>query len=558
MADKPVRLPWEETRYIDPKAATQRAIAAAQPRAVDLKSAAVVSYARSGFDREIAAIANAPVHERQKTLFPSAAALFELVAAGVLDETTVYNAIRDACRTNMLEQDDGERSVELTIRNARRRGFDNPRDLSRVGTKARNGFDLDVDKPEEVRLADVYDLERGFWTSRDSLRTIYLGALARMCSPWAVFGHCAARALALVRPNCVLPPIVGGPGSLNWFCAVAAQSGGGKSSAAAVAAELIKEEVRQRNLGSGEGVIDAFIKPGDKKTGEPPGQYESVMFVADEVDGMAALTQRSGNTLSSVLREAFTGGTLGFSYRTSSNAHLERHSYRMTLLINVQPARAGSLLDDKHGGTLQRFLWLPGTDPRVTTEIPSMPAPLTLPPHSAWQFPRELRIPYEATELIRDERARNQQGGSDDSEGHSLFIREKLAFALAVLDGRDEMELEDWMLAGTVSRISAHTRKWVAAELIRITEEEAFERGRLQGVSLSASNEERVYRDTQRLVRIATWVMKRISTDGATQRELTQAIAGRDRPYLPTALERLQQAGRIEHNELKRWVKTKS
>lgn len=564
MTDKPERLPWDEEPWVNAEAATEKAIRAAQPRRVDPNSAAVQKWARAAFNDAIGTVKNAPgpapgggKGQRQDALFPNATSLYEIVAAGALDETEVYNALRDACRTNRLEQDDGETSVERTLVNARRKGFDNPRDLSHVGQKgAVDLSELTVDQAITLPLSEFMRLESGFWTSRGSLQTIYLAALARMCSPWAALAHCVARALTIVLPHMTLPPLIGGPGSLNWFAAVAANSGGGKSSAASVARELIPQPILCKNLGSGEGFIDAFIRPANKETGEPAGRHPAVMFTADEIDGMNALGQRNGSTLNSVIRSAFTGETLGFSYRTASNAHLESHSYRTTLVINVQPAKAGSLVGDEYGGTLQRFMWFPASDERVTSEPPAMPGQLLLPSHLEWQYPRELKVPYEAVELIRDERARGMRGERDALDGHALFVREKFAYGLAVIDGRSDMTLEDWRLAGIVSRVSDYVRTWVAAEFIRVSEEQATEKGRLHGVEMTAASEEKVYRDTQRLARIAQVVLKKITaaTDGATRRDLTLGITSRDRPYLDAALERLQRAGRIDQQG-KRWVK---
>jgi hypothetical protein len=556
MADKPNRAPWEDEPYVDRANAAQKAIAAAQPRRGDPKSAVVVSWAGKAFDEETAKVRAAPEGQRQKTLFPAAANLYEIVAAGALDETTVYNALRDACRDNRLEQDDGEKSVEDTLRNARRKGFDNPRDLSNVGTKAGRTILLDDTSVETVELKDVLSLERGFWTSRESLQNIYLSALAQMCSPWAVLGNCAARALALVNPHVTLPPIIGGKGSLNWFVAIAAKSGGGKDSVMAVADHLVNRNVLTRNLGSGEGVIDAYVKPANKETGEPPGLHESVMFVADEIDTMATLSQRAGATLPSILRSAFSGGTLGFSYRTASSLHLAKHTYRMTLVVSVQPAKAGALMDDIYGGTLQRFMWFPASDSRITAERPTMGAPLELPSPNVWRFPTELKIPYEATELIVDERVRIVRGEADDIDGHALFIREKFAYALAVLDGRHEMTLEDWRLSGIASRVSDHTRAWVKSELMLAQESQAIDKGRLQGVTFNAADEERAYQRNKLLSRIALWAEKKMHENGGsmTQGDLTRRAKGRDRPYVAAALDKLEGTGRVKR-EGNRWIR---
>ena len=291
--------------------------------------------------------------------------------------------------------------------------------------------------------------------------------------------------------------------------------------------------------------MDAYVKPADKQTGDPAGLHESVMFVADEIDTMHALGSRAGSTLPAILRSGFSGEALGFSYRQASKLHLEAQTYRMTLAVSVQPARAALLMDDANGGTLQRFMWFPGTDVRVTSQIPLMPGALEMPPFTAWQYPRELKIPYEAVELIRDERSRAMQGANDVIDGHALFIREKFAYALAVLDGRDEMSLEDWVLAGIAAKVSDHTRNWVAAQLEAIKDDDATERGRLQGVSSNAADEEKTYRSGQRTHRIAAYALKKIGSDGISNRDLSRAVMSRDRPYLPAVLVMLQGDGVI-------------
>lgn len=310
-----------------------------------------------------------------------------------------------------------------------------------------------------------------------------------------------------------------------------------------IAEDLVDKDIMTRNLGSGEGLIDQYVKPKDPETGEPQGLHESIMFVESEIDTMAVLSNRSGATLSSTMRKAFTGSTIGFSYRTSSRQHLLKHSYRLTLAVGIQPARAGALMDDSYGGTLQRFMWFPASDWRITSEPPDFPGKLSLPPSTAWQWDQTLQIPYEAIELIRDERVRQNTGEGNPEDGHAMFIREKFAYALAILDGRDKMESSDWQLAGTAMRISDHTRKWVRFELLRIQEEQFSEQGRLQGVKMNASDEERAFKSNERLGRIANWARKKIyeaGPDGMTLRGLTRAVASRDRPYLQTALDKLK------------------
>jgi len=565
MTDKIGRLPWEDSPHIDYKAATDKALNAAQRPRCDTKSLAVRNYVASAFRKEIDILKNCPdgggpQGGRNKQLFYSSACLFEFVSAGVLAEHEVETALREAARANGSEADHGIRQVEATIQQGRRRGLDNPRDLSHIRTSTRNGGATFIieEAPKPVGLEGVYQLERGFWLQRESLKTIYLAALARMCPPWPVFAHCVARALTLIPPNTSLPPLVGGSGSLNWFGAVAGISGAGKSASARLAKELVKPFVRQKNLGTGEGMCDQYIRPANKETGEPAGLYEAIMFMADEADAMAALSERSGATGDSTLKSAFTGDTLGFSYR-SNKGHLDEDTYRLTLIINVQPGKAGVLLDDPYGGMLQRFMWFPATDKRITRERPMMPASLELPKPGTWQYPREIRLPYEAIELIIDERERGAHGEQTPLEGHAMFIREKLAYALAFLDGRDEMTVEDWNLAGTVSRISSYTRQWVADQFKIAAEKQAAEKGRLQGVSQAASNEERTIIGNDRVNGIANWAFEKIKDAGAqgiSQRDIARACSSRDRPYLQPALDMLTEGSWIERNDNNKWVRT--
>jgi hypothetical protein len=222
------------------------------------------------------------------------------------------------------------------------------------------GRDLDTTRPRS-RLEDI---EQGFWDSRESLKMVYNTAMARMCPPWAVLAHTAGRALTMVRPHVTLPPLIGGRGSLNWFAAVVAPSGGGKGASSACAQLLVPAHIETRNVGSGEGIIAAFGRPADDD--DPTPIHEALMFTADEVDTLAAMNQRSASTTLSILRSGFSGETIGFSYAArEKRRHIGAHTYRMTFVVSVQPTRAGWLIDDGGGGTPQRFMWFPGTDSRV-------------------------------------------------------------------------------------------------------------------------------------------------------------------------------------------------
>lgn len=404
------------------------------------------------------------------------------------------------------------------------------------------------------------DLEQDFW-KRESLQTIYTAALSRMCSPWAVLACCTARALALVRPNATLPPLIGGNGSLNWFAAIAAPSGGGKGSALALARTLVKESVYQRNLGSGEGMVTSFqCRDSDEA---PDGIRESVMFVADEIDNMTALGGRSGATLMGTLRSAFSGETLGFSYATKGrDIHLEAHSYRLTLVCSVQPGRAAGLLGDEAGGTPQRFMWFPGLDKRISrrhcTDFDWTPT-LVLPPLSEWLYPREIALPDDAKDFILDARAAAASGDADPMDAHAIYAREKLAFGLAVLDGRAIMTLEDWELSGIAAEVSTWTRERTAASVREASRLGAVERGVLRGVEMDSADLEKDYQRAERTRRVLRRVLEKLEEageDGLSQRELVHKIANRDRRVLSSVLAIAVEDGLVKQDfSTGSWVK---
>lgn len=519
------------------------------------------AYAQAALKDECAQLA-ATTTGRNHRLNVAAFNLASLVEAGHLTRTEVTEALTAAARIASQRGDHPltDHEITATIDSGFRGAHDKvgartiqPRPdtitITEVTAEQLTG------KPADTGAGRPTDAENDFWTARPSLDHIYTTALSRMCAPWAVLAHCAARALTGVRPNATLPALIGGRGSLNWFAAVAAPSGGGKGSSAALARELIPDPIRERNMGSGEGIIGAFYRPGTKT--EPPEINEAVLFTADEVDTLAAMNNRSGSTTMSILRSGFAGETLGFSYITRGrDVHLEAHSYRMTLVISVQPARAGALLDDHGGGTPQRFQWFPGTDPRITDTPEHVDVyPLVLPSPSNWLYPKTITIPAEARAAILTERAKAARGEQDAIDGHAMFVREKFAVALALLDGRVDVDAEDWRLSGIAAEVSRRTREWVAGQLAGAADLEAEERGRLLGVTYSASEDEKAQRAAKRANRLGRWVLDKLEAGPVSQRDLDRAVASRDRIWLRGVLEQLHGAGAISRDDEGRWVR---
>ncbi|MGP5252662.1 hypothetical protein ACTXLT_09135 [Brachybacterium alimentarium] len=410
---------------------------------------------------------------------------------------------------------------------------------------------------------DVFELEAAMhaedgpeqlWNERDHLWTIHQFARARLASPWAVLGTVILRALATVPPNVTLPPLVGGTASLNLFVALVGKSGSGKGAAmrAAGDAVTIVQPIPVMPLGSGEGLVRAYaVRETEEVNGErvPVTRIlnTSIVFEVSEIDQLGAQGRRTGSTLMPQLRSAYSGEQLGSTYATTEKSViLDPNTYRLGLIAGVQPARSGTLLDDADGGTPQRFVWLPTTDPGVTLGTDE-PSPYRLPvvswPTSPWSIP----VPAEAARAIREKRVATLRGEADPLDGHAMQTRLKVAAALAVLDGRQSVNREDWRLAGLVMFKSNESRAVCVSALEDLDRKRAQHQGQ-------ADAERTAARETALMVkgmdRIAGLITKHVtnSPEGITEGELNRRLPGRDRPHLAEAIGRAMDAGQIERS----------
>lgn len=417
-----------------------------------------------------------------------------------------------------------------------------------------------VDDDDIPPVATLEQIEDGFWKSREHLTLIYDAAIARMASPWAVLACCMARALALVPPHIVLPPIIGDVGSLNWFAAISAKSGGGKGAAMAVAKALMPQEVLMRGIGSGEGMVEVYQRSSpDKK--DPPPPVPSVLFSIEEIDSLGAMGGRSGQTTMAVLRQGFSGEKLGYSYRGRQGETVAEHSYRMTVVASVQPERAGVLFEDAGGGTPQRFMWFPGRDKRIKPDPPPWPdGQLSLPraledylteaeitgPGGTLPL-KQVTVPAAAAQTIRAARAQSMSGDDDALNSHALFCREKFAFGLALLAGRvDAVTADDWRLSGTAAAVSDWCRTKAQEGYASGRHRQARDRGELRGIE----NDERAIVETltyqMHIARITRLIVKHIEKDGPQSAgALRKRQRSTDKPRFAAALTAAAEAGLV-------------
>lgn len=479
-------------------------------------------------------VATAANGTRNAKLNEASYTLGRLIDAHRLDENEITSYLREAARQAGLD----EHEIDPTITSGLTAGKKEPRALEARETIA---------PPPVTVLPEQAELD-AFWDSRPALQRIRQYAQARMCSPWAVLGCALVRVIVATPPYLALPPIVGSYASLNLYVALVGPSGTGKGAADAAAGDALHVgHLDHAHVGSGEGISHLFAK---REKGELVRTREAVLFTIPEVDNMVALGARQGATLMPQLRMAWSGESLGFAYvDPTKNLRVERHTYRLGLLLGVQPGRATPLLDDADGGTPQRFLWMPTTDPDAPDNPPAEPEPLE------WALPTEPRLAnvhgltvIDVPEHVRATVVANRQaklrGEGDALDGHAMLARLKAAAAFALLEQRTRIDDQDWDLSGTLMAVSDACRAGVQAHLSQTRKASNVARGEAEAERVLLVSE-RV--EEAAIKRVAQGIRRHLTKAGGdmARSDLRRKISSPDRPHFEDAVTRLIDVGQL-------------
>lgn len=431
--------------------------------------------------------------------------------------------------------------------------------------------DVDVTTADGY-LARLTALEDGFWDSRPALRTIYNAAVSGTASPWAVLVCVMMRVLAAVPHTVRLPGLgAGAPqGSLNLFAGIVAKSGIGKGVAAGIAANLYDHvSVFNSGAGSGEGVAHLF---GNMKLNSETNLTEfhwvnrNVLLDIPEVDMLTAMSRRDSSTIDSVLRQGFSGEAIVFSYaNVEKRIRIPSHGYRLCSIIAVQPMRASGLFSGADGGTPQRFIWAAAADPRAGERVDYAGETLSIFKPEWWKGtdtePHVIDVAQVALDEIhaaRVQRVRDVSFVDDPNDataldGHAMYVREKVAAALAILDTRDHVTADDWRLAGIVMEVSFFVRGLLmeAMEVGRL--QAAEQRGAERGAENVGAKETANAIDAARIVdtrrRVVT-VLTETPDRSAMLRDLQKRVSKTQRVYLGAALDGLVEDGLLAREDL--------
>lgn len=401
-------------------------------------------------------------------------------------------------------------------------------------------------------------LPPSFWESRQHLADIRQFAQARRVSPDAMLAGVLARVLTCIDPAVVLPELVGAPASLNSFIAIVARSGGGKGASQGAAAAWFQPRhgmlrFGETTIGSGEGIAAAFAKPGRSEEGEATTEIHTDSVLADvpEVDTIFAIAGRSGSTLTSELRKAWDGASLGFRNRSAERSVIiPPHGYRLALTVGVQPERSGALLEEAAGGFPQRFVWFTATDPNAPAVAPDAPEPME------WEAPtvparadgkRVMNVCDSARELIVSAAVSRLRGEGDALDGHALLARLKVAALLALLDGSPAVREDDWVLSGEVMVASADVRYHCSSALREAARASNLARAAARG---EAEIETDVRAAEVAISKVKEKILAHVKDKPVGSSVMRKRLTPKLRDYLDEALDELETAGVVNVREV--------
>ena len=408
----------------------------------------------------------------------------------------------------------------------------------------------------DMATGEVLDdeAEDTFWAARDELVRIKAYALAHRASPWATLIVVLARITAMIPPTIVLPKLIGGYASLNLFGGLVGISGDGKGAAQAAGTDVVSLGLNPgfeiHTLGSGQGIAHAFMR---REDGRVVQYATSAMFVVEEVDLLAQQSRQTGGTLHAEFRRLYMAERLGHLYvDPSRRMPVPAHVYRAAALVQIQPARAGVILDDRDGGLPQRFLWMPTTYPHPDSK-PSAAGSIE------WTVPEPvkeargrrlvLHVCGAAVEAIDASALARSRGEGDPLDGHRLLCQEKAAAALGFLAGHAGITEEDWQLAGVVMRVSDRTRK----HCIDVIAAKSSEANQARGEAEAARTVLVGQRVEQDLVRRAGQaIIRKLGRAGGwvSGNDLRKTLDSSLRQHFHTAIELLIEVGQIESEEI--------
>ncbi|MCB0914361.1 MAG: bifunctional DNA primase/polymerase [Actinobacteria bacterium] len=400
------------------------------------------------------------------------------------------------------------------------------------------------DWPTEV-LDAVRQVKRdeGLWSRRPFLAHLAAEAKFRMVSPWALLAAVLTRTSAEVDPHVQLPDVVVAASSLNLFSCILGYPGQGKSGTASAADELRLWEATAFDFGSTEGLIDIYVEtvPWRKKDDDDvftdpweriPGHFDLRQKVrrgyaeTDELSTFLGQTERAGNTIRGTLLSAYFAKRINPAYR-GNKAHLPTHRYRLAWLVGAQVDLAWKVIDQQDVGLPQRLLWASSREPQPEIGAPKPEGLLPWKVPADAQMPgvvRYIDVPDAIVDEVRQVRARVVAATSADLGSHRMLTRLRVAALLALIEGRYNIDDEDWHLSDLIVAHSDACIEMVMAERAKRTAAATKSTGEARAAAALAGAEYVAERVTEHA---AQMVARYVHKHGQVTRKQTKYAAGK-------------------------------
>ncbi|WP_395160888.1 hypothetical protein [Ilumatobacter sp.] len=364
--------------------------------------------------------------------------------------------------------------------------------------------ETEVEEPGR-RAAPALNLPDSFWESRDVLAHIKQAAWSRSCSPDAVLAGVMARYSATVPPQVKLPH----DGTLDLFFVVQGHSGSGKSKAgkcarAVVDLDRIKGVMMDRNVGSGEGLAEAFFEWIDED-GKPCGPQKKgatkvrtmhgLHFSTDEGSALQASAGRANSILIPTLCSAWMGEPIGHLLADPTKSRMiDPMTVRVSAEIRIQTAHGWKLFDEAFASTglSQRMVCVSAIDPKISERFqdgfvpPEWPGTLRLARPTIIAGERILSYCPQIGALLAQEAAavHDPSWSGSPLDTHRTLSALKLAGILCLWDDRTEISETDFSLASQIIDIHVANRN-----VLRATQTVAQHEARMTRVTLAAEQE---------------------------------------------------------------------
>lgn len=353
-----------------------------------------------------------------------------------------------------------------------------------------------------------------FWSATDQLSLIHQWARASYVAPLGLLFAVLLRVSASTGPGVMLPGPPA-PASLNQGVVFIGRSGAGKGVTDKLSRVVWPADIHEEGLGSGQGIAELF-----KEQKNPEDRITRALISVSEIDHLAALNAGQGNNTRAAVKAALTGDRLGSKGASAvTTRSVPADSYRLAMSISAQYGHTSVLMDDVTGGTPQRLLWAPVTDPDMPDEPGPTPDRVLNTELPSWALSdRQTLIQYgpnEIREYIHAGLLANGRGDGEALDGHRTLTRLKVAADLAMLDHRSVVSEMDWMLSEIIMAKSDDTRNTV----LEYDRRAARERARSKAIARATGED---FYDQSRLETVKRSIVRMLDRDGGQDGELTE------------------------------------